>query len=67
MNKKEYFTIVTEILEKRFGKAAIKELQENASEEHKELKNRSKFEEWLADYCLDITTDLFDEYGVDFE
>jgi len=66
MNK-QYYTVVTEILEKRFGKATIKELHENASEEHTELKDRAKFEEWLADYCLDITTDLFDEYGVDLE
>jgi hypothetical protein len=65
MNKKKYFTIVTEILEERFGKDKIDLLRENAiGDGHDELEDRSAYEEWVADFCLDQICDLFEDYGV---
>jgi hypothetical protein len=66
MNKK-YFNTVVEILNKRYSKEAINEVQKFASDYSGNLKDRNKFEEWLADYCLDSIQDLFEQYEVDWE
>ena len=66
MNK-EYFNTVVDILNKRYSKEAINEVQGGASGYLEHLKDRNKFEEWLADYCLDSIQDLFEQYEVDWE
>lgn len=63
MNMK-YYVVVTEILEKRFGKDKVKELRENAQKKYKQFSRKDEFQVWLTDHCLESAVTLFDEHGV---
>lgn len=55
------------LLEKKYGKKKLEELRLAALGHHPECFDKKTFQEWLCEYVLTSTLDLFEEFGVEFK
>ena len=50
-----------------YGEEAMLDLHKKASKAHPEIKEVSKFVNWVEEYILDSFTELLEEYEIDHE